>query len=186
MSFAGAEPLVSLVDRAVAHGDVEQIVDELRTGLCALIRSASVKLPEEFHRTCTDHYARRLIHRDDARGYSVVAMTWAAGQATPLHDHGGMWCVEGVWDGSIDVQQYELIEQREDRYRFEKRNSFQAGIGSAGCLIPPHEYHRIANRSSDTAISIHIYGGDMNHCAVFEPAGGDWFVRHEKSLGLDL
>ena len=61
-----------------------------------------------------------------------------------------------------------------------------AGTGSAGCLIPPHEYHRIANRSADTAISIHIYGGNMDHCAVFEPAGGDWFVRREKPLGLDV
>lgn len=186
MTFPGAEPLISLVDRAVKLGDVEKIVDELRSGLCTLIRSGNVKLPEEFNHCCADHYARRLVHRDDTRGYSVVAMTWGAGQGTPLHDHGGMWCVEGVWDGSIDVQQYELIEERAGRFRFEKRNSFQAGTGSAGCLIPPHEYHRIANPGTDTAISIHIYGGDMNHCGVFEPAGGDWYVRRERALGLDM
>jgi len=186
MTFHGAEVLIAMADRAVAHGNVEKIVDELRTGLCAVIRSGAVKLPEEFRHTCSDHYARRLVHRDDGHGYSVVAMTWGPGQATPLHDHGGMWCVEGVWDGCIDVQQYELLERRDDRFRFEKRNSFQAGTGSAGCLIPPHEYHRIMNPAPETAISIHIYGGDMNTCSVFEPQDGGWYVRHEKPLGLDL
>lgn len=186
MLIPGAETLIAMADRAVAHGDVEKIVDELRTGLCAVIRAGSVKLPEEFRQSCADHYARRLVHRDDAQGYSVVAMTWGPGQATPLHDHGGMWCVEGVWDGCIDVQQYELLEKRDGRFRFEKRNSFQAGTGSAGCLIPPHEYHRISNPAPQIAISIHIYGGDMNFCSVFEPEDGGWYVRREKSLGLDL
>jgi hypothetical protein len=97
-----------------------------------------------------------------------------------------MWCVEGVWEGSIDVQQYELLEQASENFRFEKRNSFQAGRGSAGCLIPPHEYHRICNAGDETAVSIHIYGGNMTRCAVFEPGQGGWYVRKEKKLGLDL
>ena len=186
MNVSGAETLVSMVEHAVAQGDVEKIVDELRGGLCNLIRAGAVRLPPEFHETAGDHYARRLVHRDDRRGYSVVAMTWGPGQGTSLHDHGGMWCVEGVWEGSIDVQQYELVEHTKDKYRFEKRNSFQAGKGSAGCLIPPHEYHSICNPSEQTAISIHIYGGDMVKCAVFEPSNDGWFVRREKALGLDL
>jgi len=186
MNVEGAEALVAMAEQAVARGDVESIVDELRLGLCSVIQSGQITLPEEFRHTATDHYARRLVHRDDARGYSVVAMTWGPGQATPLHDHGGMWCVEGVFEGSIDVQQYELVERDPQRYRFEKRNSFQAGKGSAGCLIPPHEYHRICNPGAVTAVSLHIYGGDMTRCSVFEHEGSGWYVRREKSLGLDL
>ena len=52
MSIPGIEPLVTMADRAVAHGEIEKVVDELRTGLCELIRAGSVKLPEEFHQTC--------------------------------------------------------------------------------------------------------------------------------------
>ena len=186
MNVAGAENLIAMAEKAVAQGDVEKIVDELRSGLCAVIRSGTVRLPDEFRNAPQDHYARRLVHRDDRRGYSVVAMTWGPGQATPLHDHGGMWCVEGVWEGQIDVQQYELVAREEERFRFEKRNSFQAGKGSAGCLIPPHEYHRISNPGGETAISLHIYGGDMTRCSVFEREAGEWYVRREKALGLDL
>jgi 3-mercaptopropionate dioxygenase len=186
MNLTGEGALISMVDRAVVQGDVEKIVDDLRNGLCSLIRSGKVKLSPHLRECCDGHYARRLVYRDDDKGYSIIAMTWGPGQATALHDHGGMWCVEGVWEGSIDVQQYELLEQKKDHYRFEKRNSFQAGAGSAGCLIPPHEYHRIANASEETAVSIHIYGGNMTRCAVFEPRDGGWYTRKEKALGLDL
>ena len=182
-----ANPLVDLVDRVVGEGeDVEHIVDALRGQLCALIRSGSVQLPERLGHPNGDHYARRLLHRDERRGYSIIAMTWGAQQGTSLHDHAGLWCVESVWQGSIEVLQFELVERRgESLFRFEKRGTMQAGIGSAGCLIPPHEYHVIRNPSAEPAVSVHIYGGDMTFCNVFEDKGGGWFQRREKPLGLD-
>jgi predicted metal-dependent enzyme (double-stranded beta helix superfamily) len=182
-----ANPLVELVDRAVGDGtDVEHIVDALRGELCTLIRSGSVQLPERLAHPTGDHYARRLLHRDERRGYSIIAMTWGAQQGTSLHDHAGLWCVESVWQGSIEVLQFELVERRgESLFRFEKRGSMQAGIGSAGCLIPPHEYHVIRNPSAEPAVSVHIYGGDMTFCNVFEARGDGWFQRREKPLGLD-
>lgn len=184
--MSGTQALITLAERAVARGDPEQIVNSLREGLCELISSGEVDLPEHVMDCCADHYARRLIHRDDARGYSIVAMTWGPKQGTPVHDHGGLWCVEGVFKGSIEVQQYEMTEHRDERFRFERRGSFQAGIGSAGCLIPPHEYHSIRNAGSKPAVSVHIYGGEMNRCGVFEPTSDGWYKRHEKALGLDL
>ncbi|HUO81729.1 MAG TPA: cysteine dioxygenase family protein [Gammaproteobacteria bacterium] len=186
MTMPGIEKLVSLLDDAVAQPDVEVTTDRIKSGLCRLLRSGDVRLPAELSRPLDGHYARRLVYSSPQHGYSVVAMTWAPGQATPVHDHSGMWCVEGVCDGSLEVQQYELIERDGDRYRFEKRNSYQAGFGSAGCLIPPYEYHRIANACSDEkAVSIHIYGGDMTCCNVFERAEGDWYTCSRKPLSLD-
>jgi predicted metal-dependent enzyme (double-stranded beta helix superfamily) len=182
----GTQDLIALADEAVAAGSTEQIVNRLRTGLCDLINSGEVRLPARVLESNKDHYARRLLHQDEGRGYSIVAMTWGAGQGTPIHDHAGLWCVEGVFKGSIEVQQYELMQREEARYRFEPRGSFQAGIGSAGCLIPPHEYHSIRNAGSKPAVSVHIYGGEMNSCSVFEPASDGWFVRYEKTLGLDV
>jgi predicted metal-dependent enzyme (double-stranded beta helix superfamily) len=184
--MTGTDPLIELVNDCVEGDDTERIVNRLRGGLCELISSGAVELPDRVLECCGDHYARRLIHRDDSRGYSIVAMTWGPHQGTPLHDHGGMWCVEGVWKGSIEVQQYELTGTREGRFRFEPRGSFQAGIGSAGCLIPPHEYHLIRNPGNSPAVSVHIYGGDMRKCSVFEPAADGWYLRREKPLGLDI
>src|SRR5690606_7049949 len=102
------------------------------------------------------------------------------------HDHSGMWCVEGVWRGQLEVCQYELVEQQGERFRFRAVGAMQAGPGSAGSLIPPHEYHTIRNPSDDAiAVSLHIYKGRMTCCSVFEPADGDWYSRGTRELCLD-
>ena len=129
-----------------------------------------MRLPDCVFERASDHYARRELYRSEEHGYSVVAMTWGPGQGTPIHDHAGMWCVEGVWHGSLEITPYELMEQRDGRYRFEPRGTMNAGPGSAGSLIPPHEYHTIRNPSDDaTAVSLHIYRGAMTACSVFQP-----------------
>ncbi|MEO1595293.1 MAG: cysteine dioxygenase family protein [Pseudomonadota bacterium] len=181
-------PLIALCDEAVALPDATAVVDRIKSELCRMIRGNAFELPVAVMQPHADRYARRLLHRDPERGYSIVAMTWGPCQSTPIHDHAGMWCVEGVCAGSIDVLQYELMEQTdEERYRFEARNSYMAGIGSAGCLIPPYEYHLIANPCDRSpAVSLHIYGGDMDHCHVFVREGeSDWHRRVERALSFD-
>ncbi len=191
LEFPGARRLVEEIDRAVAQGEEAAITDSLRNALCRMIRDKSVRLPDCVFERASDHYARRELYRSKEHGYSVIAMTWGPGQGTPIHDHSGMWCVEGVWEGFLEVTPYELMETRDDRYRFESRGTMNAGPGSAGSLIPPHEYHTIRNPSEDAiAVSLHIYRGAMNACSVFQLSGGDatgadWYVRDERVLSLD-
>jgi hypothetical protein len=62
----------------------------------------------------------------------------------------------------------------------------QAGPGSAGSLIPPHEYHTIRNASADTiAVSLHIYKAPMACCNKFQPQAGEWHVRLDAELATD-
>lgn len=186
MATAGTAELIRLVDDAVSRDSVADTVEAIKGSLCKLIRSSQIDLPSEFTRPVEGHYARRLLHKDDELGYTIVVMTWGPGQRTPIHDHSGMWCVEGVWGGSIDVQQYELTTQGEGVYGFEPRNSYEAGVGSAGCLIPPYEYHSISNACSDIpAVSLHIYGGEMTCCSVFVKQPDGTYKRAERKLGYD-
>lgn len=186
LDFPGARKLIDAIDTAVAAPDVPAIADALRNTLCRLIREGDVRLPECVYEAQPDHYARREIYRSDELGYSVIAMTWGPGQGTQIHDHHGMWCVEGVWHGALEITQYELLEHHDDRFRFRSVGSMQAGAGSAGSLIPPHEYHTIRNPSDDgVAVSLHIYKGAMTCCSVFKPLGEQWFERGLRQLGLD-
>src|SRR5262249_19217940 len=153
-----------------------RIKEELERG----IRARSVVLPDRFHRTRHEGYARRLLHRNDALGYTAVVMTWAPGQATPLHDHAGIWCVEGVVEGQIHVTRYDLVDESAGGYRFEPRGSVHASVGSAGCLIPPFEYHILANAIEAPSITLHVYGGEMTSCHVFEPLGDGRYARRER------
>jgi len=185
--FPGCRKLIDAIDAAVAKGSTPAITDSLRNSLCKLIRGHEVELPACVFEPAEGRYARRELYRSDDHGYCVVAMTWAPGQGTPIHDHCGMWCVEGVWSGALEVVQYERMADDGDHYRFQPVGSIQAGPGSAGSLIPPHEYHTIRNPSDDTvAVSLHIYSGNMTHCAIFQPLPGELgYRRHDRQLGLD-
>jgi predicted metal-dependent enzyme (double-stranded beta helix superfamily) len=184
--FSGAQDLIRSIDAAVRAGGTAQITDALRGTLCRLIRDQAVRLPDCCFEACPDHYARRELYQSEDLGYSVIAMTWGPRQGTLLHDHSGMWCVEGVWTGALEITQYDLVDRQEPRYRFRPVGSIQAGAGSAGSLIPPHEFHTIRNPSEDQiAISVHIYSGPMKSCAVFRPAGDEWFERDVRQLGCD-
>ena len=175
-----------MIDEAVAAGDERTTVDALRNGLCRAIRDRSIQLPECCAERVDDHYARRELYRCEKNGYSVVAMTWGPGQGTPIHDHSGVWCVEGIWEGQLEITQYELRERDGERFRFEPVGTNLAGPGSAGSLIPPHEYHTIRNPSDrDIAISLHIYKQALLCCAQFQPDDGDWYRKADRTMSLD-
>jgi len=185
-TFPGKDKLVAVVDEAVRAGDEHAVTAALRNAMCRMIRDHDVHLPHCVHEPIADHYARRELYRSPTRGYSVVAMTWAPGQGTPVHDHAGLWCVEGVWDGELEIVQYELLERDGDRCRFRAAGGMHAGPGSAGSLIPPHEFHTIRNTSPDAiAISLHIYKAPMECCSMFLPQDGEWYARAPKALAID-
>jgi len=186
LDFPGATRLVDSLTAAVCHDCPTDITDALRNTLCELIKDPSVKLPQCCYERAADHYARRELYRSEQHGFSVIAMTWGPGQGTPIHDHAGMWCVEGVWHGSLEITPYELIEQQDDRYHFESRGTMNVGPGSAGSLIPPHEYHTIRNPAREgNAVTVHVYRGSMTQCAVFRPIDNRWYSRDQRQLSLD-
>ena len=186
LDFPGCQKFIDAIDSAVSHDCETAITDNLRNCLCRLIRDPEVKLPDCVFEGVTDHYARRELYQSEDKGYAVIAMTWGPGQGTPIHDHSGMWCVEGVWHGELEITPYELTEQRDDRFHFESRGTMNVGPGSAGSLIPPHEYHTIRNPSQDTlAITLHVYRGPMTQCSVFQPVTDNWYSRDQRSLALD-
>ena len=186
LDFGGSRELIGILDDAAARGDTAQITGAVEQGLRELIRAGVIDLPESAQIPGPTTYGRRMLYRSDRFGYTVIAMAWGVRQGTPLHDHAGLWCVEGVWKGRLEVVQYELLEFQGERYRFTQQDVITAGHGSAGSLIPPFEYHTLSNLQPDAAsISLHVYGGHMDHCCIFEPQGGGWYLRRTKRLLFD-
>ncbi len=184
--FPGRSHLIDTIDAAVSLGDNTAVVQALRSDLCRMMRERSVELPACVLEPVQGHYARREIYISPQHGYGVIAMTWGPGQGTPIHDHDGLWCVEGVWHGQLEITQYDLTERNGEHYRFTEVGSLIAGTGSAGSLIPPHEYHTIRN-ASDThaAVSLHIYQRAMTCCGIFNDMGDGWHMHSSKQLQLD-
>lgn len=175
--------LVECLDAAVQLHDPGTITARVKADLTRLIRARRLDLPETFRRTRSEGYARRLLYRSEAFGYTAVVMTWAAGQRTPLHDHAGIWCVEGVVEGTMEVTRFDLVGEHDGRFRFAEKGCVTASVGSAGCLIPPFEYHVLANALPQaTSITLHVYGGEMDHCHIFELRADGTYQRVERRL----
>ena len=90
----------------------------------------------------------------------MVALVWYAGQRTPIHDHVS-WCVVGVYEGQESQTLYRLADDQGEVCLVETGREI-ARPGSCMSLIPPAEnIHRVANAGSGRAISIHVYGVDV-------------------------
>jgi len=166
-SFQSARELIQALDKAVKKEEVGDKTNAVKDALVAW--TGSGLLPTEFLRKpVSDGYGRRALHIDTKGEYSAVVMSWPPGVSTSIHDHGNLWCVECVVAGNIVVESFNVKEVKENVFDLEPEETVRAGKGSAGCLIPPFDVHRIGNQGLDTAITIHIYGGNLEKCNVFE------------------
>ncbi len=188
LDFPGSRTLIDAIDAAVAKPNTHDLTDSLRNSLCKLIRENAVKLPDCVFEPCPEHYARRELYRSEEHGYCVVAMTWGPGQGTPIHDHDGMWTVEGVWNGPLEIDALRTAGARRTELPFPARQwLIQAGTGSAGSLITSTSTTASAfpatARSPSACTSTQSL---MTQCAVFQPLPEDrWYALNVRVLGLD-
>jgi len=170
------QELIRRLDEACSVRDDEGRCKRVKDVLVDIVGSGQDFVDAPFLVPAPERYARRLMHRDPQDRYTVLAMVWGAGQATPLHDHAGIWCVECVYRGKIEVTSYSVRggDPEQGVVLFEKARVVTAGIGEAGALIPPFEYHTIANVTDTPSVTLHVYGGEMTHCHIFTPVEGGY------------
>jgi len=101
-------------------------------------------------------YCCHLLHAEPDGTFSVVALVWRPGQATPIHDH-VTWCVFGVIQGAEHEERYVL----HDDGWLEQHGASVNTTGDVAGLAPPGDIHRVRNAGTETAISLHIYGTDI-------------------------
>ncbi len=146
---------IEAVDRVV---DVPQagMAKEVAVAIKELI-AQSDWLPEECCETSEECYKRHLLYADPEGRYTVLALVWLNGQASPVHGHTA-WCAMGVYTGNPSAAAYECNDAGEP---------VQTGVhhcspGQVVSLEPGAEQpHRVYNDSSDVVITIHTYGCDL-------------------------
>lgn len=139
--------------------DEAGLVEMTRLRLAELVAQPGV-LPPSACAGSTERYTQHVLHVAPDRSHSVVALVWYPGQHTPIHDHVS-WCVVGVYEGTESQTRYHLAEDRDGLCLVEKGLE-TAKPGSCTSLIPPAEnIHKVANEGNGRAISIHIYGADI-------------------------
>ncbi|MBB6064583.1 cysteine dioxygenase family protein [Pseudoxanthomonas broegbernensis] len=189
MDFLGKPKLIAALDAAVHRDDgLGAVTGAVAAALAALAADPGFRLPPAVARPLGDRYARRELHASPSHGYSVVAMAWAPGQGTPIHDHDGAWCVECVWQGRLRIDDYAPVARDGRRWRFARHATAVLDTGRASRLLSPQEYHAVHNPGAEVAVSVHVYQRRLRHCHVYLPEnphvveGEGWLIRREHPL----
>lgn len=114
---------------------------------------------------------------------TVLVMAWPPGYATPVHDHGGLWGLEATIAGALEVESFD-----KDHTDHEMRSSGRTWLGPGDATwFEGNETHahRCRNLSRhDTALTLHVYGGDLAQYLAYEQPGpsGHWIARPRQSI----
>jgi 3-mercaptopropionate dioxygenase len=102
-----------------------------------------------------ERYRQHVLHVADDGAFSLVALVWLPGQATPVHDH-VCWCVVGVHEGEEEEIRYALVDGR-----LSVTDQLVNPGGEVSIALPPGDIHLVRNGGDDLAVSLHVYGADL-------------------------
>jgi predicted metal-dependent enzyme (double-stranded beta helix superfamily) len=121
-----------------------------------------------------DRWYRRLALHDD---YEVWLLTWLPGQGTDLHDHGGSAGAFQVHAGALTE---DIVSVTGEVPRITAR---ELGEG-AGRRFGGRHIHRITNRSTRPAVSVHVYGPALTTMTRYRIAPGGLAVVTVEQAGV--
>ena len=100
-----------------------------------------------------DGYRGHTLYVEPDGSFSIIALVWRPGQATRIHDH-VTWCAFGVIQG---VEHEDLYDADLNPLGHNDNH-----VGDVSAFAPPGDIHRVHNTGDTTAISIHVYGTDID------------------------
>lgn len=107
------------------------------------------------------HYRSHILAVAPSKRFSVVGLVWLPGQVTPIHDH-ICWCVVGVLQGVEREERFGLRTDGTGAHWLVPEGGETLTAGHTCGLVPPEEnIHRVCNAGESLAISLHVYGEDI-------------------------
>lgn len=169
-----------------AHLSLPALVEAVGTRTRGLLAEPGW-LAEEFRTPRDENYARYLLHRDPKNRFVVLSLVWRPGQATPIHDH-SCWGIMGMVQGTLEVVNYDRLDDGTvpNRARLREADTLHVQELDTGAVLPPwNEIHLIGNRSRETAISLHVYGRDLDVFNVYDAVTGHVSPMRIKYYNVD-
>lgn len=152
-----------LLDAHTHDADPDHLVRAVERRLTTLLASPGI-LESEDRIPWADHYRPHLLTVAPSRRFSLLALIWAPGQVTPIHDH-ICWCVVGVLEGREREQRFSLRQNSDGQRWLATTTDVMVMPGEVSRLTPPDEnIHQVRNAGTELAISLHVYGADISVC----------------------
>lgn len=159
-SFPLLDDVIVLADVAMTSNTPSRIVPALVAALKGAI--ANVGALPSWLLESGDGHVRRELYRSPEFGYEVIAITWAPGQGSAVHDHADTWGVEAVLRGQLEVVDYRIAGRHKALAELHPASHHPLATGNVIGLLPPHHLHSCRNAGKrETAVSLHIYGTQL-------------------------
>jgi len=163
------QDMTRLVD---ARGGDERAMHDEGSKLLSALVSADDWLPDAFAVPSSESYRQYLLYCDPLERFSAVSFVWQPGQKTPVHDH-TVWGLVGVMRGEELCQEYANAIAGKP---MDQTGEHVCRPGDVDRVSPTiGDIHVVSNTGkSTTAISIHVYGGNIGAVRrhTFDAASG--------------
>ena len=142
-------------------------LDELRDRLTPLAWAEGVPEAASFAEG-ENRFRRHPLASVEAIGCSALLMYWPPGHATLPHDHGGLWGIEVVLDGALDVEEY-VRSGSADAPALTYARSLSLRTGDSAMFASRDYVHRCRNLSNVApTLTLHVYGGVLDTYTSFD------------------
>ncbi len=115
-------------------------------------------------------YSRTLLRKN--RDYELVAMLWAPGCTSPIHDHADSRCWVLVMDGTIDVTNFARLDEGGDVARLQPAQEQRLSKGARDQRLNWRELHRVGNSGEANAYTLQVYAPQLREYQVVDEATG--------------
>jgi predicted metal-dependent enzyme (double-stranded beta helix superfamily) len=134
----------------------------------------------------SDKYARRLVHRSGR--FDVMVLTWAPGQATPVHNHAGNFGWVRLVRGQIAEDTFRLqpgatVSDAAVAANAKGRvggvglvatgSAVISAVGAVAAVDRERAIHRLGNPAAaggDATVTLHVYSLPHDACLAFDVA----------------
>lgn len=150
--------LRAMLDRALGNPEFAAAMEQAAIAFPAY-RSRLPMIPYAYTRT-------RLALMPE---YEVIAMQWAPGAVSPIHDHGASRCWVLMLEGELDIENFE-------RENAQGEPLVHLRAGERGALRPgdidvrngPRELHRVHNLGETGAFSLQLYAPAISAYSIID------------------
>jgi hypothetical protein len=129
-------------------------------GLCEALRAMTVAHPGRdavFGHADLSRvdYRRWLVAEGDR--FSAILIGWPPGHASSIHDHDGLWGIELVLRGTLEVDEFEV-----DGDAARRTGHIELPAGQGTVFDRAGYAHACSNPSTtEPTLSLHVYGGPL-------------------------
>lgn len=114
--------------------------------------------------------SRTLLYKDAE--FELVAMQWAPGTVSGIHDHADSRCWVAMLEGTLEVTNFDRLDDGEPIAKLRAADAVRISKGDIDHRLTHRELHSVKNDTTGSAYSLQLYAKPLVTYTVVDEATG--------------